>query len=377
MENSLDNKGFRNLDSANGTIAKVMESLRIYDDNREWNPGLVGLAVAGRGYTDERIAELADRIPTGSKLWMFSPTPREVVHPRLKLTHVVAGDHREFALKIASHLERSLRNVDGNDPGFADVDYGEEEVFAPIRAMRTRGVNKVGAVELAYAADLTVGDDHLIVDLGDGHTPIVTEPNDVWLPESGLKLSRPAGGRQKAKLTEVSTMSVAVDMATATAKSLGLPSYRIVYTGVGVGGALALKAASVSPGAKAVVDNVSWSPKLMGHWGCASADKVDPVREWCGILDGFLNRNSQIARVLLAQNDQNTSAFEQVFKPLRAHYSEMGDAAGGISFVAYTQRHLTLNGRLPLKHSARKKLIANTLAALEVPPVLDRAFITR
>lgn len=385
-------RGFRNLDRDNGTISRVMESLRLFDHVSEWGPGIIGLAVAGRDYTDLRLIDLANRVPEGSGLWMFSPTSRNVSHPSLKLTHVPAATDREFSLKIADHLQRHINRGRGNheNSSVRRLDYSRGEPFSPTRLFPATGSISSGNSALEYACDLVSSEPNsLIVDFGNGATSLQSGDSDIWLPKVGMRLAAPRHLEKHEKVAwwsgaEATQIQSAAAAANSAARALKVPSYRVVFTGINFGGYLALSAASMLRNSKAVVDNslfdVRWgattaeSVKGLAQAG-ASSNKVQRRVETDMLMDRFV-KLERVPEFVIAQNQEDDRAMDERFMPFKEGFAELSGVDEKHRFVTYSQRHLVLGGRFPLKHSARKRLIADLLSRRAIPERLDKAYIT-
>lgn len=392
---------FRNLDGPSGTIAKVLESLRLRNYPRGELSNVVCLAVVGRGYSDSDVRKINSRLLDGEQLWVFSTVPRSIQDASFKVTHVPASSTVEFERKIATHIERYLqetssqqKNGSGAHPSL-ELNFSSEEPFAPLAGAVTCGSRQVGTEKFFYLADLRRGSKFLVVEVADdlGKDSVSGHLKEEVLGFSFLRFAEPACPTSGRALTGWWLGSEKHDyvrsgavLAQDAASMMSIRPDRIIFTGVGIGGFAALAMASEVRGSRAVVDNAAF--ELEADWlGLRSVrraakrafgqDMVPESHKYRVSLRSRFARNGYVPRFFASQNQIDLRRYEEQFLPFKDSQSYSLEKLSPCGFVTYRQRHLSKEGNVPLKPAARARLILMNGMGEQLPDHLESDFVFR
>lgn len=358
---------FRNLDSPNGTIQAVMESLRLQNYSSTATD-VICLAVTGRAYDESLLKKVFERRLMREKVWLFSPIPRDMRHPNLKITHVPAVSHEEFSLKIAAHLERHLvaavsRQADRWDK--KTIDYATSERFYPPLDCVVSGFRSSLAGRIPFEACLYRHSPYLIAEISNSDRNLADVPLmehatrgrrfsfvGIRVSPAGVDLSKSgqSGRLSPELLADITNMVRDISMATR------IPARRVVLTGAGSAGQLALLVGAAIPGAKVVVDNC-----------LAGAIKDD------GKVD--VSTVGGLPRSVVLQNTEDQAITASVLDRIKVAMSELSD--NPIKMIGYNQKNLRTGVALPLKNSARLRVIQKLMSGVELDEQLDQEEVFR
>lgn len=394
--NSVDFNGFRNLDRNTGTIAKVLESKSMSCNYRDKSPGLIALAVVGNGYTDDAVLKIADRIPDGQSLWVFSPIHRRLQHPKLlRCTHVPAPNRRVFQRKVLSHVDAFLKKLPQGTPfsphrlpfptesrNYTWPQYSPE---ADIR--HTVTVEREG-VPFEFFSDLRSTTDKLVVFGQDALTRGVLplpyffrwkwshriEASVMILNDPTLYLddSLDAGwwiGTQNRDYAAEGVEIVQVAM-----NKLGLKPEDVLFVGISAGGFSALQMATLLPGSKAISEIPYLTLFAGGHIekvanqaisSCLGFESAQEVPESLTSRIDVIKRMEQAGHIpdfLVIQNDQDRRHMESQYGPFKVNIPNLEGFNPSIhKLMEYSQHSLVKGGHFPLHENVLLRLVDNML----------------
>lgn len=392
--------GFRNLDREGGTIAKSLESQALDDHGRVDTPGLVALAVTGASYTDERIEQIADRLPEGQTLWAFSPHPRQAVGPRLTVTHVPAKHTREFVLKVSSHIGRVVAAqpvgapLNPAVPAFptARHEYASIDAFTLDASARHTATIDMDGLPFDFYFDPKPETGRLVV-LGQDairrdRTPLpwffrwkwshLIDASVLIWSDPTLQLGAELDGAWWIGSRERDLAREGVQIVDQIAGTLGVAARDTLFVGMSAGGFSALQMAALLPESRALVDIPRVTLRAHGARG-ETANQA--VRECLGFDDAASVPASHLPQIdVLArfdaagrvpgftyfQNLRDTSHLDSQYRPFREAIEAHPDYTPDHHvFREYSQWHLTKGGHFPIRRSS---MVAEINAMLDRSP---------
>lgn len=385
--------GFRNLDSSTGTIAACLESLTLDDFGAASSPNLLALAVTGKSYSDSRIIEIAESLPYGQKLWAFSPTSRKMSHPSLLLTHVPAGNDREFVLKVAGHIERFVKSQAVGSPmnpkrlAFPETHraYGSLGEYDPVLDERHTVNVDVDGISFDLFSDLRSSSTKLVVFGQDALSrSAVSLPfffrwkwaelikaSVLVLNDPTLYLSDTLNAGWWVGTRDRDFVHDAISIVRRATSVLGIDAEDVFFFGASAGGFSSLHMAAAFQGSKALVDIPQTNLRSYSEVreadaavlaGLGYASTHDVPQELLHRIDAIerFEHEGNIPEFTYFQNMRDITHVDAQMGDFKTRLA--GRESTSSRFVQYSQWHLTKGGHFPLKPSDMIRAVNSHLA---------------
>lgn len=389
-------EGFRNLDRATGTIGKVLASKSLSCNCRSKEPGLIALAVIGRRYTDEAVLKIADRLPDGQMLWVFSPTHRRLRHPKLlRCTHVPAANNRIFQRKILSHVDAFLKKLPQGSrfaperlPFPSESRIYEWPSYDPLVDLRhTVEVNRDG-VPYEFFSDLRSTSKKLVVFGQDALTRGVLplpyffrwkwshriDASVMILNDPTLYLDDSLDAGWWIGTPERDYVAEGVELVQVVMDKLEIGPDDVLFVGISAGGFSALQMATLLPGSKAISEIPYLTLFAGGHigkvanqaisscLGYESADAVPPALAPRIDVIKRMEEQRHIPEFLVIQNTQDQRHMESQYGPFKEKVPRLPGFDPEVHrLVEYSQQSLVKGGHFPLHEEVMLRLIDGML----------------